>query len=86
MSTLDEVSRAIGRMEALLIEQGKDISKIQETVAPLLPLVQRVDAIEPHVEDYKRNKNRLLGIVAGLSAAGGGAAGWISKMFSGGSS
>lgn len=83
MSTIDEMSRALGRIEALIVEQGRDLNDVKKAVEPVPVLIQRMDKIEPHVEDYKRSKNRVLGMVLGLGAGSGGAVGWLTKYLQG---
>lgn len=68
---LQEISRAIGRLEAGEEERQRQISalfrkldEMREQLAELKRLAKTVEVLEPQVQDWTRTKNRALGALA----------------------
>lgn len=85
MSGFDEISAAIGRLEAKVDQGAEDRraigGKVDTLIEANLRSIARVDAVEkdvalmkPDVEDWRRSKQRGIGYLAGAGLAGGGLA------------
>lgn len=95
---INAISNALGRLQesAEAAERSRlamwgeikgfrgEQSEMRADLAQVLALKGRVDAMEPHVEDWKQTKQRGIGILAvvGLASGGVGAAvvAWLRKM------
>jgi hypothetical protein len=78
---LDQISRAIGALEAKVDEGARQRDLINRKLdavlagqAELRGLAGEVAALKPHVEDWKRVKQRGLGYLAGAGIGGAGLA------------
>ena len=89
MTDLDKISQAIGALQAdsrtagdqrdKIFEKLDEIGRVvAETAGQLPALTERLEKIEPHVEDYKRVKNRGIGII-GAAAFGAAALTQLAK-------
>lgn len=88
MSGLDQISAAIGRLQEAQANAARQRERMFEKLdgiaaqtAEIPALARRIGEIEPHVEDYKRLKQRGVGIL-GLIAMGGSLLGaWIRELW-----
>lgn len=80
---IDRISVAIGELKAMAAEEAKQRRAVWKTLngmsaslyalaARLPPLESKVMAMEPHVEDWKRTKQRGIGVLFAAGAAGAG--------------
>lgn len=76
---IDQISAAIGALQADArtardehTQTANTLKNITEKLDLLLPVVKDVAEMKPHIEDYKRLKQRGLGIIAGVGLTGGG--------------
>ena len=74
---LDEISQAIGRLQSESEERRRAHEKshallevISRRIEPLHTLPERVEKLEETAQDYRRTKNKAIGLVAGISAGG----------------
>lgn len=77
MASLDEISFLLGKLD----------NKVDEIREKMDPLTQRVTAMEPHVEHYKKVRrwggSFAASILAAAGASGGAASSWLIKKFGG---
>lgn len=76
--SLDEISRAIGALQADVGEgirqrevMSEKLDKISEQLGGLTMIKADVEEMKPHVEDWKRTKQRGIGLLT-LAGVGGG--------------
>ena len=93
MADLDEMSRAIGRLEENAEKHDENDRRIEakietkfdavfKSLACLPPMKTRLDKIEPNVESLLATRQRSFGIAAGVATmvtAIGGAITWVFK-------
>jgi tRNA U34 5-carboxymethylaminomethyl modifying GTPase MnmE/TrmE len=76
---LDDINKEVARNAGALILATERHDSLKTKIDTV---------IEPQIEDYKKNKQRGLGMVAALGLGGGGigawAATWLAKIFSAG--
>jgi chromosome segregation ATPase len=88
VTELDQISAAIGRLQeaqesaerqrARIFEQ---LARIAEQTSEIPGLANRIEAMEPHVEDYRRLKQRGIGVL-GVIAVGGSLLGaWFRELW-----
>lgn len=75
---MESLQRDMGRMEE---KQDQHMVEFRESRQQIASTITDVQAMKPHVEDYKRTKQRALGVVIGGSLGAGGVAGWLSRLF-----
>lgn len=84
MADLDEISRSIGRLQGQSEIMSGEIGKLRSTMHDvnnqmhvIIGLTDRVTRMEPHIEDWKRMKQRGLGVVGTVAVAGGFIGAWV---------
>lgn len=60
----DSIRQELGHMQGVLSQIQKNTDKIPELIASVQKHEAALDELEPHVEDYLRNKQRAVGIGA----------------------
>lgn len=88
---LDEISQAIGHLQSESEERRRAhershalLENISRRIEPLHTLPERVEKLEEVAQDYKRTKNKALGVVAGMSLGGTAIGQAIVNWFKGG--
>jgi len=78
MANLDEMSRAIGALQAGMeiareqhVKLDATLHDMNDKLDLLMPVIKDVAEMKPHVDDYKRLKQRGIGILAGVGLVGG---------------
>lgn len=93
-SDINELSKMLGTMQSdishikKLAESTNDrVREVSEKTiraeVSVLGAHKRLDKVEPAVEDYKRQKSRIIGVIAGSSFASGGLGAALFKLFGG---
>jgi amino acid permease len=84
---LDEVSKTLGELVAGVEslrnqtkDQWEDLEEIKKLVGEVHEIREDVAAMKPHVEDYRRLKQRGLGVVALLGLMGTGVGVGLTKL------
>lgn len=74
---LDQLSAAIGRLDALTAERAKGeeaiwhaVDDIRKAIQPIPDLIKKMDAALPHIEEWKRAKANALAIVIFIGTVG----------------
>ena len=91
---MDDISKSIGCLTAITTEYGKVIYRMEKKIDVIHEsqinlshdvkmLSQRLDKIEPTVEDIKEKKTLNKGIALGIVAAGGMAGGAVAQHLKG---
>jgi len=67
----DSLRQDLGQMQGILSQIQKNTDKIPDLVAAVQRHEDDIDEIKPHVEDYKRNRQRAVGIGAFIALVAG---------------
>ena len=88
MGGLDDVSKAIGRLEEGHESAQRQranlfvkMEEVQKTLAELGPVVERVAQHEEQISSLIAFRNRLLGVAAALGSGCGLVAAWLKDHF-----
>ena len=92
MSDLDEISVAIGQLQATAAQHSENdramqarlevqLTSIAKSIACLPAMKARLDKIEPNVESLLATRQRTFGIAAGVSVVIGGIATMANWLF-----
>ncbi|MEP3245111.1 MAG: DUF1515 family protein [Sneathiella sp.] len=87
MSDLDQISLEIGKLRADNDEaksQRRDMSekleKLNTAINLLVPMAKEIENIKPQINDYKKMKNRGIGILIGVALAAGSSGAILTKF------
>ena len=90
MSGLDQISAAIGRLQEAQENAERQRERMFEKLdsiavqtAELPALARRIGEMEPHVEDYKRLKQRGVGVLGLIAVAGSLLGAWVRELWEG---
>jgi hypothetical protein len=77
-SQLDPISMAIGDLRRAVAQAAQDrqemravLEEVSRKLEPLPVLVEKFEAIKPHIERWKRLEQRGAGLLAGVALAAG---------------
>lgn len=77
LASVETIQADVARIET---KQDQHMAEFRDSRQQMAGTVADVQAMKPHVEDYKKTKQRALGIVIGGSVGAGGLAGWLAKL------
>lgn len=94
MSSIDEVSRVVGRLEAGVKstsdQQTQIVQKLDDISTTLTmhcgkmeDMSKSIEEIKPVMADYQKVKQKGMGVLVGLSIVAGGAGAWIKTTLAG---